>query len=62
MLLKVHDETPTETIKPKLIKKAKQESKQEKLLKRESMVQENIRPKRNTDKMDYVKMHNAVKN
>ena len=59
MLLKVHDETPTETIKPKLIKKAKQESKQEKLLKRESMVQENVRETRTREtkiRHDYSKI------
>ena len=54
MLLKVHDETPTETIKPKLIKKAKQEAKQEKILKRESIQEENIiRAPREKIRRDY---------
>ena len=59
MLLKVHDETPTETIKPKLIKKAKQKATREKLLKRESMLQENVREKRTRDtkiRHDYSKI------
>ena len=56
MLLKVHNETPTETIKPKLIKKAKQEAKQERILKKENIQHENIirqpRERKKTIKMD----------
>ena len=53
MLLKVHDETPTETIKPKLIKKAKQEAKQEKMLKKNEIKPNNIIEKRQRKKINY---------
>lgn len=57
MLLKVHPETPIETAKPKLIKKAKQEYKQELLLKKEDIKQENIRPQRERKPVDYKKLN-----
>ena len=57
MLLRVHDETPTETIKPKLIKKAKQDFRQEKILNKEDIKQDNIREKRITKPIDYKKLN-----
>ena len=53
MLLKVHEETPTETIKPKLIKIARQEARQEKLLKRDDIKQDNIKTKRKRKEINY---------
>ena len=55
MLLKVHNET--QTTKPKLIKKAKQEAKQEKILNKEDIKQDNIREKRQRKQIDYNKLN-----
>ena len=53
ILLKVHNETPTETTKPKLIKKAKQEARQDKLLKRDDIKPDNIITKRKRKEINY---------